>query len=182
MGGRLHELASLLCFTLISASTMAQAPRQPNLDAQRAAMKKLEFLVGKWNGDAQVLLSETGPKELAMTELAEYRLDGLVLTIEGVGRDKKDGKPALQAFGVVSYDDASGTYHMRAFNNGQFLETGVKLAGDGRGLSWGFTIGEYQTHSTMSIDDTGDWTEHHEISVGASPPKPLMELKVRRQQ
>ena len=144
-------------------------------------MKKLDFLVGKWSGEAQVLLSETGPKDLAMTERAEYRLDGLILTIEGVGRNKGDRRPALQAFGVVSYDDTSGTYRMRAFNDGRFFETQMKLAEDGQGLSWGFTIGEYRTNSTLRINAAGDWTEHHEISVG-SAPKPLMELKVSRQQ
>ena len=144
-------------------------------------MKKLDFLVGKWSGEAQVVLGETGPKDLAMTERAEYRLDGLILTIEGVGRSKADGKSALQAFGIVSYDDASGSYRMRAFNDGRFLETEMKLADDSRGLSWGFTFGEYRTHATLRINAAGDWTEHHEISAGSSPPKPLMELKVHRQ-
>lgn len=144
-------------------------------------MKKLDFLIGKWSGEAHVLLSPTGPKDLAMREYAEYRLDGLVLTIEGVGRSKSDGKTALQAFGVISYDDASGTYHMRAFNDGRFLESDMKLSEDGRGLTWGFTMGQYQTRSTLRITDAGDWTEHHEISVGTTPPKPLMELRVSRE-
>ncbi len=144
-------------------------------------MKKLDFLIGKWSGEAHVLLSPTGPNDLAMSEHAEYRLDGLVLTIEGVGRNKSDGKPALQAFGVISYDDASGTYHMRAFNDGRFLETVMKLADDGRGVTWGFTMGQHQTRSTLRITDAGDWTEHHEISVGTTPSKPIMELRVSRE-
>jgi len=170
--------ASVVCCILISVAQMAQAPRPPDLNAQRAAMKKLNFLVGNWSGEAHVLSSETGPKELAMTERAEFKLGGLVLTIEGVGRSKADGEPALQAFGVVSYDDASGTYHMRAFNDGRFLEADMKLAG--HGLTWGFTLGGYRTHSTLRITDAGDWTEHHEISVGSTPAKPFMELKVTR--
>jgi hypothetical protein len=34
---------------------MAQTPRAPNVEAQRTAMKKLEFLVGDWSGEATVL-------------------------------------------------------------------------------------------------------------------------------
>jgi hypothetical protein len=81
---------------------MAQQPRTPDLDAQRAAMKKLEFLVGKWAGEARTL---RGPGELVpliQTEEAQYKLDGLVLLIEGVGRMKADSKLALQALGIIS--------------------------------------------------------------------------------
>jgi len=59
-----------------------------------------------------------GPGDLVLliqTEEAQYKLDGLILLIEGVGRTKADGKAALQALGIVSYDDESGTYRMRAF-------------------------------------------------------------------
>lgn len=46
--------------------------------------------------------------------------------IEGVGRAKTDGKVSLQALGVISFDDETGTYQMRAFNDGRWLETEVK--------------------------------------------------------
>jgi len=34
---------------------MVHLPRVPDLNAQRATMKKLGFLVGKWNGEARLL-------------------------------------------------------------------------------------------------------------------------------
>jgi hypothetical protein len=49
-------------------------------------MKKLEFLVGKWAGEASVLRG--GPHEavqLVQREEAYYKLNGLVLLIEGIG-------------------------------------------------------------------------------------------------
>jgi uncharacterized protein DUF1579 len=93
----------------------------PDLDAQRAAMKKLAFLVGKWSGEVRMFRGPGEPAVIAQTEEVQYKLDGLVLLIEGVGR--ASGGPALQALGVVSYDDETGTYPMRAFNDGRFLET-----------------------------------------------------------
>ncbi len=87
----------------------------PDLDAQRAAMRKL---------------------------------DGLLLLIEGVGRTKSDGTVALQALGVISFDDEQGVYCMRAFNDGRLLETQVAL-------------------------DRGEWTELAEIMIGAQAPKKL---------
>ena len=116
---------------------MAQTPRVPNVEAQRTAMKKLEFLVGDWSGEATVLRGPGQFAEMAQTESAHFKLDGLVLMIEGVGRTKIDGKLALQALGLISFDDETGTYKMRAFNDGRWLETDVKLADGEKSLSWG---------------------------------------------
>jgi hypothetical protein len=121
------------------------------------------------------------PLELIQTEEAQYKLDALILTIEGVGQTKSDGKPSLQAFGVISYDDERKTYHMRAFNDGRFLETEIRLLEEGQGMTWGFALGEIRIKSVMRINDKGEWTELHEIIIGSQPPKKLMELIVRRQ-
>src|SRR5262249_37196041 len=110
----------------------AQQPRTPDLDAQRAAMKKLAFLVGRWTGAARILPVGREPAGLTQTEEAQFKLDGLILLIEGKGRAKSDGKPMLQALGLLSYDDQAGVYRMRAFNDGRFLETEVKLLENGK--------------------------------------------------
>jgi hypothetical protein len=113
---------------------------------------------------------------LQQTEEAYYKLDGLVLVIEGIGRSLADGKPLLQALGVISYDDEKAIYTMRAFNDGRFLETEIKLID--RGMTWGFSPGQYRTSSVLRIDDQGDWTEHHEITIGTDAPRKLMDLRV----
>jgi hypothetical protein len=116
---------------------------------------------------------------LSQTEEAQFKLDGLVLMIEGVGR-KTDGIPALQALGLISYDDESGTYRMRAFNDGRWLETEVKLADTGNAITWGFALGEMRTSSTLRLNEKGEWTEHAELTIGTRPPQKLMDLTVRR--
>ena len=121
------------------------------------------------------------PIEMIQTEEARYKLDGLLLVIEGIGRIKSDGKLALQALGIVSYDDETGTYHMRAFNDGRWLETDVTLADSGKELAWGFTLGEIKTRSTLRINEKGEWTELHEITIGSQPPRKFMEVTVRPQ-
>jgi hypothetical protein len=40
---------------------MAQPIRTPDIEAQRAAMKKLDFLIGQWAGEASVL---RGPRSM----------------------------------------------------------------------------------------------------------------------
>src|SRR5215510_11249893 len=102
----------IICTTLL-VSTMSQQLHTPDLDSQRAAMKKLGFLVGKWSGEARISRGPGDPLELVQTEEVHYKLDGLILIIEGVGRNKADGKLALQALGFLSYDDEAGVYRMR---------------------------------------------------------------------
>jgi hypothetical protein len=162
-------------------TSMAQPPRTPDTEAQRAALKKLDFLAGKWSGEARVQRGPGEPLELIQTEEAQYKLDGLILIIEGIGKTKGEGKLSLQAFGVVSYDDETGTYHMRAYNDGRYLETDVKLSEDGKGITWGFALGEFKTSSVLRINEKGEWTERTDIAIGSQPPRRLMELTVSRQ-
>ena len=100
--------------------------------------------------------------------------------IEGVGRSKSDGKLALQALGLVSFDDETGTYGMRAFNDGRWLETEIKLTDGGRSISWGFALGEFKTTSVLRVNESGEWTERGELIIGDQPPQKMMELRVRR--
>jgi hypothetical protein len=158
---------------------MAQLLRVPDFAAQREAMKKLAFLVGKWTGEARLSRGATEPVELLQTEEAQYKLDGLILVIEGIGRTKSGGQPLLQAFGIISYDDENGTYHLRAFNDGRFLETQSKLLEEGQGLTWGFALGEIKTNSVLRINERGEWTELGEISIDSQPAKKFWELTVR---
>ncbi len=166
---------------VLLAPQMAQLPRVPDLEAQRLAMKEVSFLVGKWAGEARLLRGPAESVELLQTEEAWYRLDGLILVIEGIGRAKSDGQPVLQAFGIISYDDESATYRMRAFNDGRFLETQVKLLEEGKGMAWGFVLGDIRTSSVLRINGNGEWTELSEITIGPKPPKKLLELTVRPQ-
>jgi len=74
--------------TVVLVPLMAQLPRVPNLETQREAMKKLGFLVGKWAGEARLLRGSAESVELLQTEEAQYKLDGLIVVIEGIGRTK----------------------------------------------------------------------------------------------
>jgi hypothetical protein len=122
------------------------------------------------------------PGVLVQTEEVQFKLGGLILEIEGMGRTKPENKPALQALGIISFDDETGKYRMRAFNDGRFLETDIKVLEHGKSLTWGFTLGEIRTNSVLRINEKGEWTELAEITIGSPPARKLLELTVRRQE
>ncbi|SRR5579883_526747 len=170
---------ALILYSALPSTAMSQTLQTPNLEAQRAAMRKLNFLQGEWSGEAAVARGPGTVVELSQTEVAQFKLDGLVLLIEGIGRTKPDGQPALQALGLISFDDATGTYRMRAYNDGRWLDTEVKLLDDGKSLTWGFSFGAISTKSLLRINEKGEWTELAEITIGSRAPQKLMELVVR---
>jgi hypothetical protein len=175
------RLGCFVLFTAMLSSGFAQPVRAPNVEEQRAAMKQLSFLVGNWSGQARMQRGQGEGLELAQTENAQYKLDGLILLIEGTGRTVSDGKAVLQALATISYDDEAKVYRMRAFNDGRYMETEVRLAESGKGLTWGFSIAQIKTSSVLTINDKGEWTEAGEIVIGAQPPRKFLELTVRRE-
>ena len=91
-------------------------------------MEKLKFLAGTWRGEAVVSHGET-PITLRQTEEVQYKLGGLVLVIEGTGRDEA-GKVMLNALAVASFDPQSNSYRIRAWNGGNTVESELKVSGN----------------------------------------------------
>ena len=97
-------------------------------------------------------------------------------------REETGQKVLVHEFlGIISYDDERATYQMRAFNDGRFLQTDVKLLAEAKGMTWGLSLGEIKTSSILRMNEQGEWTEFHEITIGSQPSKKLMEVRVRRQ-
>jgi hypothetical protein len=174
-------LAALLCicWAALPLPCAAQQPRTPNVEAQRAAMKKLDFLLGKWSGEARVIRPGE-PLDLIQTEDVQYKLDDLLLQVEGTGTKKADGAVAFRALAIISYDDAASQYRIRAFTEGRFVDAELTLAADGRGFTWGITNPQFKTSYVMTLNDKGEWTEVGDVTVGTQPPRRFVEMTVRR--
>lgn len=106
----------------------AQEAARTSTDVQREAMHKLAFLAGRWSGPITVIRGPGEPLRLTQTENVQFKLDGLVLLIEGQSTGS-DGKVLFSALATISYDDASHTYRFRAYNDGHYLENGAFRAG-----------------------------------------------------
>jgi hypothetical protein len=171
-------MRSALFLVLIGIPALSQRQQQPNIAAQREAMTKLDFLVGKWSGDAQVRRGPGESIKLLQTEEVQFKLDGLVLLIEGTGRTA-DGQIAFQALATISYDDGSGTYRFRAYNGGRYLDTELTVVP--RGFTWGYTSGPVKIANTMRLNEKGDWIETTETTFSSSPPSPSVMMTLHRQ-
>ena len=167
---------SLLAFIFICAVTGLGQDR-PNVAAQRDAMKKLEFLAGRWTGPCSVTRGPGEPVKLIQTEQVQYKLDGLVMLIEGTGRTS-DGKVAFQALATVAYDESSGQYRLRSHSGGRYLDTELKVLP--RGFVWGFDAGPMKVINTMRLSEKGEWVETTDVSAGAAPARRTLEMTLSR--
>ena len=167
---RLLAAAFLISFTL---SLAAQQPPSNSADVQREAMRKLSFLAGHWSGPVTIVRGPDEALHLTQSEDVEYKLDGLVLLIEGKSTSA-DGKGLFSALATISYDDASHTYHFRAYHDGHYLDT--ELSVPANGFSWSFTAGPAHIVNTMHLTSKGEWDEVTEAIVGSNPPRRSVEM------
>ena len=145
---------------------------------QREAMRKLAFLAGKWTGPVTIVRGPGEPLRLTQTEQVEYKLDGLVLLIEGKSTDS-DGKSSFSALATVSYDEATHGYRFRAYNGGHYIDTELTVIADG--FSWGFNAGPANIVNTMHLTAKGEWSEVTEATMGTNPPMHAVDMMLVKQ-
>ena len=162
----------------LGVALVAQQPASSSTDIQREAMRKLSFLAGRWSGPVTIVRGPGEPLHLTQTEDVQYKLDGLVLLIEGKSTSA-DGKVLFSALATIAYDDASHTYRFRAYNDGHYLDT--ELTVPANGFSWSFTAGPARIVNTMQLTGKGEWNEATEVTVGSNPPHHSVEMLLQHQ-
>jgi hypothetical protein len=180
------SLARALSTTLLAAASMiafslsltAQQPASNNADVQREAMRKLSFLTGRWSGPVTIVRGPGEPLHATQTEDVEYKLDGLILLVEGKSTSA-DGKVVFSALATIAYDDATHTYRFRAYNDGHYLDT--ELSTPANGFSWSFTAGPAHIVNTMHLTAKGEWDEVTDVTVGSNPPHRSVDMQLQHQ-
>jgi hypothetical protein len=162
----------------LSISLAAQQPAASSTDVQREAMQKLSFLVGHWSGPISVSRGPGEPVKLTQTEEIQYKLDGLVMLIEGTSRDA-EGKTSFNALATVSFDDTTHNYRFRAYNGGHYIDTELTVITNG--FSWSYDAGPAHIVNAMHLTAKGEWSETTDVTVGGNPPHHSVEMLLQHQ-
>jgi hypothetical protein len=145
---------------------------------QREAMHKLAFLAGHWSGPINISRGPGEPVKLTQTEEIQYKLDGLVMLIEGTSRDS-EGKTSFNALATISFDDDAHNYRFRAYNGGHYIDTELTVAANG--FSWSYDAGPAHIANTMHLTGKGEWAETTEATVGGNPPHRSVDMLLQHQ-
>lgn len=174
----LERALGLAVLVATSCGVAAQQATSDGAESQRQAMHKLSFLAGRWSGPVTVTRGPGEPLHLTQTENVEYKLDGLILLVEGKSTGT-DGKAQFQALATIAFDDASHAYRIRAYHDGHYLDSELTVLADG--FSWGFAAGPAHIVNTMHLTNKGEWQEATEVTVGNTPPRHSMDMLLAHQ-
>jgi hypothetical protein len=163
--------------SLVAQQPPASGPSGP--EVQREAMRKLAFLAGHWSGPISVSRGPGEPVKLTQTEEVQYKLDGLVMLIEGTSRDS-EGKTSFNALATIAFDDATHNYRFRAYNGGHYIDTELTVTADG--FSWSYDAGPAHVVNTMHLTGKGEWSETTDVTVGGNPPHHSVEMLLQHRQ
>jgi hypothetical protein len=168
----------------IGAAPGIHAQQQPDGSASRAAIAKLDFMVGTWRGEAWMQLGAGERVQTTMTETVERKLNGAVLQVEGLGVVPATGgtqaRVVHNAFAIISFDAQANTYNMRSY-----LANG--LAGDfvvtliPGGVSWTREVPGGRVRNTARYTST-EWHEVGEFSRDGTAWTQVMEIRLRKAQ
>ena len=160
------------------ADLSAQAPDPA---VPKAAIARLDFMVGLWRGDAWQLRGSERV-ETKMLESVERKLNGAVLLVEGRGSVPVAGgedRVVHHALAVISFDARTSKYTMRSYiASGQSGDFDVTII-DG-GVSWTREVPGGRIRNTARFTQD-EWHEVGEFSTDGNVWRQVMELRLKRQ-
>jgi len=167
------NLFALFVILICSFTAFAQA------ETAKAEMKKMQWMVGKWEGSATIATGQGKSMTVNQTEDIQSKLDGLVFSIEGVGTE--NGKEVFHAFAILSYDVNAKKFLMRAFTReGNFVDADTSL--DEKTFVWSYQDPRLgKVRYTFNLADPNKWEEIGEFSRdGGKTWYKFIELKLNR--
>ena len=150
----------LSSFFFAAAQGSKNMQPQESAETKRAEMKKLDALVGQWNGSGWIL-HEKGKETFTGTEMVQRKLDGLALLVEGNFKNK-EGVIIHETLAVLSPNTKTKNYDFRTYlANG--MNGDQKLKALGSGWQWGFQIPSGIIRYDIKIEND-IWIEAGEMS------------------
>lgn len=176
----MNKLCVILAFLLAPISVSAQSHDSPSA----SEMRKLDFLIGEWEGDGWI---EFGPGQrhtFKQKESIQSKVGGHALLIEGLGKGKlqSTGEERVVhiAFAVVSYDKEAKRFRFLAWRaTGDSVDTDVAVAE--KSLVWGFRDPRAgQIRFTIKLDGAGRWLEIGETSRDGQTWRKFFEMTLQK--
>lgn len=178
-------MRAIVLTAVAGASLLAGSParaQMPDGSASRAAMQKLDFMVGRWKGGAWMLRG-TERVSTDMTEVVERKLGGVAFLVEGLGVVPAPGaeppRVVHNALAVISFDPQTQGYVLRSYiasgQWGDFVLTPIE-----GGVIWSREVPGGRIRNTAKIGN-GEWHEIGEFSRDGTTWMQIMELKLKKE-
>jgi hypothetical protein len=167
--------------SLLMIGSSLEAQQMPDGSANRAAMQRLSGLIGRWTGEAWMMVGQQR-ENTTMTETVEAKLEGTVLLIEGLGVAPVAGgqtRIVHHALAILSFDPRTRTYSMRSHvGSGYSGDFAVEVTDSA--LVWTREVPQGRIRNTARIGN-GVWHEIGEFSRDGTSWMQIMEIRLRKE-
>lgn len=128
-------------------------------------MQKLACLVGDWKGEATVM-TPAGTITVQQTEHIEWKMNNMLLSIEGIGREAGKDTDSFHAFALVNYDATLQQFKFKSYVKEGFSTDAYFKILEPFKFEWGFDIATGgKTRYIITIDPTKKtWHESGDYS------------------
>jgi hypothetical protein len=174
-------IATLLMYIVYNPCAMSQnAGHAPD----KTKMAIFRFWEGKWKGEGTMQQGPGPAKKSTIEETIEMKLDGMILTVEGIGTmaDGADqGKVVHHAFAVLFYDQVTQKYKFRShLVDGRSTDAWFDVTGDNT-YQWGFDVPSGKIRYTIIIDAASKkWNEVGEFSADGNSWNKFFEMNLTK--
>lgn len=168
----------LACAALLmtSPALAAAQPGPPTPSPTRIdAMKKVEFMLGTWNGEGWM---QMGPQKhvFVSNETVTREVDGLALVVKGL--HTSEGRVVHNALGVLSAnDDGTYAFHTWLANGRSGIYKGEWKDG---AFVWGMDTPMGKMRYTIRLDAQGRWHETGEMSRDGQAATQFFEMTLAK--
>jgi hypothetical protein len=170
----------MLITILFTWTAMAQGA-----DPKSPEMRKLDFLVGEWKGEAWIQMGPGKREHVIQSEKVTPRLGGKILLVEGLGRKKNEdgsaGDVVHDALAVISFDPEAKELIFDAHVAAQDSVEARLEVRDDKSAVWGFDVPNGgKVRYTIRLTDKGEWNEVGEYSRDGANWMKFMEMTLLR--
>ena len=168
------KLSIVFVIVLAASQLLAQ-----DVDVNHESLKKLNYLAGRWKGEATIQQRGGAPKKVLQEEQIEWKLDSLVLTIEGTGTDPVTQKVTFHAFAIINYNQQTKQLAMKSFTmEGRQTDAYFNVVADNEFI-WGFDVPSGKIKYTIKLSTVvKSWDEIGEFSSDGTQWYPFFEMNL----
>jgi hypothetical protein len=172
----MKKLKIVLIILLANSQLYAQ-----DLATNRETLKKLNYMAGYWKGEATIQQRGGPPKKAIQEERIEWRLDSLVLTIEGMGKDPVTQKVAFHAFAIINYNQLTKKLEMKSFTmEGRQTDAYFTIVSENE-FVWGFDVPAGKIKYTINLSPQNKtWNERGEYSADGIQWYPTFQMSLTK--
>jgi hypothetical protein len=148
-------------------------------------MKVFASWTGRWQGEGSMQMGPGEPKKSSVDERIDYKLDGMILQVEGIGKavdpSTKQESVVHHAFAILSFDKGTNQYKFRTYlKDGRSTQAWFNVISDNN-YQWGFDTPQGKIRYTIVMNPGAKtWNEIGEFSADGTTWRKFLEMNLKK--